>query len=153
MTKVASKFSAVESRLQSALQMGDRMSQLESRLEAHSELHSRMNRLESRLGTHSELHSRVNRLEASMAPDPEQERLISRISAKLDGLERARGGEGGRSLGSQSIRPTARSSDRDDAFLGATADDREGRIGYLQGRIEKLKELRTRYEAEEEGVA
>jgi hypothetical protein len=152
MNKVASKFSAVESRLQSAMQMGDRVAQLESRMEAHSELHSRINRLESRLGSHSELHSRVNKLEASMAPDPEQERLIARISAKLDSLERARGGEGeaARNLGAQSYRPTARSGDRDDAqFLGASADDREGRISYLQSRIEKLKELRSRYEAEE----
>jgi hypothetical protein len=151
MTKVASKFSAVETRLQSAMQMGDRVAQLESRLEAHSDLHSRMSRLESRLGSHAELHSRVNRLEASMAPDPEQERLITRISAKLDSLERARGGEGeAHNLGAQSYRPTARSGEREDAqFLGASADDREGRINYLQSRIEKLKELRSRYEAEE----
>jgi hypothetical protein len=151
MNKVASKFSAVETRLQSAMQMGDRVAQLESRLEAHSDLHSRMSRLESRLGSHAELHSRVNRIEASMAPDPEQERLITRISAKLDSLERARGGEGeAHTLGAQSYRPTARSGEREDAqFLGASADDREGRISYLQSRIEKLKELRSRYEAEE----
>ena len=137
MNKVASKFAAVESRLQSAMQMGDRVAQLESRL-----------------GSHAELHSRVNRLEASMAPDPEQERLITRISAKLDSLERARGGEGeAHNLGAQSYRPTARSGEREDAqFLGASADDREGRISYLQSRIEKLKELRSRYELEEEAA-
>ena len=127
MAKVVSKFSAVESRLQSAMQLGDRVAQLESRLESHSALHSR-----------------VNRLEASMAPDPEQERLISRISAKLDTLERARPSTDG-------FRPTARRDGDDDGFLGAEAHhDREERISYLQSRIEKLKALRSRYEAEEE---
>ena len=47
----------------------------------------------------------------------------------------------------------ARSGEREDAhFLGASADDREGRISYLQSRIEKLKELRSRYELEEEAA-
>jgi hypothetical protein len=102
-----------------------------------------VNRLESRLGSHSELHSRVNKLEASMAPDPEQERLISRISAKLDTLER------GAKLGSE-FRPTARQGGGDDSLLGAEMHhDREERINYLQGRIERLKTLRTKYEQEE----
>lgn len=143
MSQVANKFSAVESRLQSATQLSDRVAQLESRLESHADLHSRMTRLESRIGSHTDLHTRINRLESSMAPDPEQERLISRISAKLDSLERAR------PLAAPMVDDHHHQSD---AFLGAqveTNHEREERINYLQNRIEKLKELRSRYEMEE----
>jgi len=124
MSQVASKFSAVESRLHSATQLSDRVAQLESRL-----------------GSHTDLHTRINRLESSMAPDPEQERLIARISAKLDSLERAR-----------PLAAPAVDDHHSDAYLGAqveTNHEREERINYLQNRIEKLKELRSRYEMEE----
>ena len=127
--KVADKFSLVESRLQSASQLSDRVEHLESRMGLHSDLHSRIAKLESRLDPRSDLHSRITKLESNMEPNPEQERLISRITAKLDKLER-------------------QPSEKEGAFLGAEHNDR---IDYLQNRIEKLKELRTRYENEEGG--
>lgn len=123
MNKVATKFSAVESRLQSATQLSDRVA-----------------RIESRLGSHADLHTRVTKLESGLAPDPEQERLIARIGAKLDKLER--------SNSTAVPQPVDRREDQHAALGVASVDDREDRINYLQNRIEKLKELRGRYEAE-----
>ena len=123
MNKVATKFSAVESRLQSATQLSDRVA-----------------RIESRLGSHADLHTRVTKLESGLAPDPEQERLIARIGAKLDKLER--------SNSTAVPQPVDRREDQHAALGVASVDDREDRINYLQNRIEKLKELRSRYEAE-----
>ena len=122
MNKVATKFSAVESRLQSATQLSDRVA-----------------RIESRLGSHADLHTRVTKLESGLAPDPEQERLIARIGAKLDKLERSN---------TAVPQPVDRREDQHAALGVASVDDREDRINYLQNRIEKLKELRGRYEAE-----
>jgi hypothetical protein len=133
MDKIASKFSQVEARLQSATQLEDRVAQLESRLL------DRVARVESRLTSGndpwtSDLHSRLSKLEAASVPDPEQERILSRINVKLDQLERGKTAK----LGASFEEPKE--------FLGA---EREQRIEYLQNRIEKLKDLRRKYELEE----
>jgi uncharacterized phage infection (PIP) family protein YhgE len=138
MGQISSKFSQIESQLSANKdseglinKVATKFSAVESRLQSATQLSDRVAQLESRLGSHSDLHARISRLESSLAPDPEQERLISRISAKLDRLER----------GAQPDEPAAA------VGLGASAD-REDRINYLQTRIEKLKELRSRYESE-----
>ena len=163
MGKIASKFSQVEARLQSATQLDDRVTQLESRLM------DRVSRVESRLPS-SDLHSRVSKLESSMAPDPEQERILSRINAKLDQLEQRNKArleyDEPRSksrIGSEYDEPRSKSrigseydEPRPKSRLGSEYDEprgnkleREERIEYLQSRIEKLKELRSKYEMEE----
>ena len=68
MNQIATKFTEVETRLKSAMQLSERVSELESRLS-------------SRGG--SEL-------------DPKQERLIASINSKLDLIERQRGLKAGR---------------------------------------------------------
>jgi uncharacterized phage infection (PIP) family protein YhgE len=138
MGQISAKFSRIESQLNAAKEseglmnkVATKFSAVESRLQSATQLSDRVARLESRLGSHADLHARVTKLESGLAPDPEQERLIARIGAKLDKLERSN------------------AAPQDD-HLGAAAsvDDREDRIQYLQNRIEKLKELRSRYEAE-----
>ena len=160
--KIANKFSAVEGKLQSAMQLHDRVSGLESRLDSHSDLHSRLTRLESKMDR-SDVHSRVSRLEAQMEPDPEHERILTRINSKLDQLESSRRNPLGSEMKRLEPLPhnsrSARSSSmershlgaqytKENDFLGAEAD-REQRIQYLQTRIEKLKELRGKYENED----
>lgn len=146
MGKIASKFSQVEARLQSATQLEDRVTQLESRLL------DRVARVESRLTSGndpwtSDLHSRLAKLEAAAAPDPEQERILARINAKLDQLERGKIANASVD-GRKSMAASFDEGRRD--FLGA---EREERIEYLQNRIEKLKDLRRKYELEEAGAA
>jgi hypothetical protein len=136
MSQISSKFSRIESQLNAAKEseglvnkVATKFSAVEASLQSAMQLSDRVARVESRLGSHSDLHSRVTKLESNLTPDPEQERLIARIGAKLDKLEQ----------NTRSPNPE---------FLGAPAgmDEREERIQYLQGRIEKLKELRSRYE-------
>lgn len=165
MSKIATKFSQVESKLQSATQLHDRVSELESKAQLHSRLHDRISTLESRVKP--DIHSRITQLEARLEPDPEQERLLSRINSKLEAIEQsarkqksvslASEFDNGRSrtLGSEfdNGRSRARSSDAreslsSDNALGSNAE-RDDRINFLQTRIEKLKELRSRYEIDE----
>jgi len=164
MNKIATKFSQVESKLQSAVQLHDRVAELESKAQLHSRLHDRVATLESRVKP--DLHSRIAELEARLAPDPEQERILSRINSKLEVLEQNARKQKTVSLGAEMDRPRSsmdrprssmdrsrsvdrsRSSDaREDTALGSNAE-REERINFLQTRIEKLKELRSRYEME-----
>ena len=116
MHQISSKFSILESRLQSQSTLNervkslearssssyssnnnnnnnnnqllhDRIAALESKLSLHSDLHGRVNHLESKLPNHSILSDRVSRVESQLRPDPEHDRLIMRINSKLDTIE------------------------------------------------------------------
>ena len=87
MTKIASKFTLLESRIASQSQLHDRVTQLESKHSSSNDLHSRLAHLESKIPNHTILSDRLSRLESKMQPDPEHDRLITRINAKLDIIE------------------------------------------------------------------
>ena len=91
---------------------------------------SKFSQVELKLQNATKLADRVARLESHLRPDPEQERLLTRINTKLDCLE------GG---GSKSV------------SLGAELGSNE-RIGYLKDSINKLSELKSKYEAEERSI-
>lgn len=149
MNKIATKFSQVESKLQSATQLHDRVSELESKAQLHARLHDRISTLESRIKP--DIHSRIAQLEARLEPDPEQERILSRINSKLEILEQSARKQKTVSLGADFDRPRSsmdRARPSEDMSLGSNAE-REERINFLQTRIEKLKELRSRYEMDE----
>ena len=140
MGQISSKFSAIESRLKESKdaealmsQISSKFSQVESRLQAATRLSDRVAAIEAK---HPDLHSRVTKLEAHLTPDPEQERILARINAKLDLLEQNARKSSGSSLGA-SYDPKPSHSEHDE------------RVKFLQNRIEKLKELRSRYESEE----
>jgi hypothetical protein len=148
----------------STAELHDRLTTLESKVRSggvSSDLHDRVAQLESKAQTH---HRRVSTLEAKMEPDPEQEKILARINAKLDMLEkqkrdnslRSSDNEPSRSLGARYGSLGAKyDSDRS---LGARAfdheprnlarDDNEDQIRMLKSRINKLQELRSRYENE-----
>ena len=119
MHQIASKFTLLESRLQS--QLNDRVSHSESKQPEASDLHSRLLHLESKTSSHSVLSDRMSRLEAQLRPDPEHGRIITRINAKLDTMENAQ-------------RP-------------APAENNE--LRFFQDRIDKLTAMRARYASEE----
>ena len=119
MKTITSKFTLLESRLQS--QLNDRVSHIESKLPDASDLHSRLLHLESKTSSHSVLSDRMSRLEAQLRPDPEHGRIITRINAKLDTMENAQ-------------RP-------------APAENNE--LRFFQDRIDKLTAMRARYASEE----
>lgn len=147
MTQIASRLQQVEPRLKSHADMGDRLARIESQLQSH-------------MGRVSNLESRIDR------PDPEQERILSRINSKLDILEQqqrtAKRGESSSSMINaeayrkpepiaphyndsrrsldQGSRPSSGAQHMDSDM------DRQERAKYLQTRIEKLKELRSKYE-------
>jgi len=141
-------------------QIASRLQQVEPRLQSHADLSDRVVSLESRLRSHADLHDRITTLEANARPDPEQERILARINAKLDILEdQQRNGRNKSVALSSQYEPERRfepnlSSSFDSrrsldsgprAHLDADMDKQE-RAKYLQTRIEKLKELRNRYE-------
>jgi hypothetical protein len=141
-------------------QIAARLHQVEPKLQSHANLSDRVVSLESRLRSHSDLHDRISTLEANARPDPEQERILMRINSKLDILEEQQH-NGKKSIGLSSqyeterrYEPTSLSSsfeNRRSLDSGARthldADmDKQERAKYLQSRIEKLKELRNRYE-------
>ena len=140
MGQIASKFTLLESRIQSQSNLGDRIAKLESKLSLHSDLHGRINHLESKLPTHSILSDRVSRVEAQLRPDPEHDRLVSRINAKLDMIENTQRMKLGSNAGSTSTRAPA-------GKLRSSADNDE--IRFIQDRVDKLTALRARYAKEE----
>ena len=138
MTQIASRLQQVEPKLREHANMGDRLARIESQLQSHV--------------------SRVANLEArSDRPDPEQARILSRINSKLDLLEEQQRSAKTTNLGAAAYRkpepvaPRASDSRRSldtgnsHAHLDAEMDKQE-RAKYLQTRIEKLKELRNKYE-------
>ena len=135
MTKIASTFTLLESRISSQSQLNDRVAHLESKLSNTSDLHSRLMHLESKAPNHSILSDRMSRLESQLKPDPEHDRLITRINAKLDTIENTQ------RMKLNSALPTTTTR------LGASADTSEMR--FMQDRIDKLTTLRARYAAEE----
>lgn len=138
MTKIASKFTLLESRISSQSQLNDRVAHLESKLSNTSDLHSRLMHLESKAPNHSILSDRMSRLESQLKPDPEHDRLITRINAKLDMIENTQ-----RMKLNSAQTPLPTTTTR----LGASADTSEMR--FMQDRIDKLTTLRARYAAEE----
>lgn len=165
LNQLVSKLDAVESQLRvnrdsEALmtQIATRLQQVEPKLQSHANLGDRLSRIESQLQTHV---GRVSNLEARTdRPDPNQERILARINSKLDLLEEQQ--KHGRTLGAAATTTTSRrpeparssvdsSSSRRSLDVGGRQPmesdmDREERARYLQTRIEKLKELRNKYE-------
>lgn len=130
MQQIASKFTLLESRLQSQASLNERIAILESKLSSHADLHNRVNHLESKYPSHDHLSNRVTRLESQLQPDPEHERLITRINAKLDMIEKA-----------QQTKLTSNAAE------GTRST--EGEMHFLQDRIDRLTALRARYAKEE----
>jgi hypothetical protein len=143
MHQIASKFTLLESRLQSQSSLSDRLAKLESKLSSHSDLHTRVNHLESKYpSSHDVLSTRLNRLESQMQPDPEHDRLIARINAKLDMIEHT-----------QRLKLNSNAEDRahSSTHLGAQAPNlsANSEMAFLQDRIDRLTALRARYAKEE----
>ena len=162
--RLSSKLDQVERQLtvnkeseQLMTQIASRLQQVEPRLRSHADLSDRVVSLESRMRNHVDIHDRVCNLEAAARPDPEQERILSRINAKLDILEEQQRRKPVAALSE----PERRSAPLGNAFdgrwsldsgrvqLDSDSMDKQERARYLQARIEKLKELRTRYESTE----
>ena len=129
MGRIASKFSNIESQLASAKEsealmsnIASKFSMVENKLQSATQLSDRVVRLEG-------LQSRITKLESHLKPDPEQEKILSRINSKMDQLERQQG--------SKTV-----------DFVGSERDER---INYLQERIGKLRELKAKYEIEDNG--
>jgi hypothetical protein len=140
MHQIASKFTLLESRLQSQSSLSDRLAKLESKLSSHSDLHTRVNHLESKYpSSHDVLSTRLNRIESQMQPDPDHDRLITRINAKLDMIEHTQ------RLKLNSSEDRAHHSS---THLGAQAAN-NNEISLLQDRIDRLTALRARYAKEE----
>jgi hypothetical protein len=144
MTKIASKFTLLESRIASQSQLHDRVTQLESKHSSSNDLHSRLAHLESKIPNHTILSDRLSRLESKMQPDPEHDRLITRINAKLDIIENSQKMK----LNSSSTTPMTTTR------LGASAAEHPAahdntEIRFLQERVDKLTALRARYSREE----
>ena len=133
--KISSKFNNLESKLEAHNEnntliesLANKFSKIESRIQTANQLHDRVSRLESRIDSHSDHSARLAQLEARPV-DPEQEKVLARIHSKLDQIDKQRG------------KPTPKFEEP----LGAENNDR---IKYLQSRINKLKELRSRYDDE-----
>ena len=136
--EISSKFGQIESHVRKQSQLHDRISNLESQFSAlrsssstrnpsPTKLHARINSLESEIAS----------LRASTEPHPDQERLLRKINARLDEIETKRAGK--TTLGARAAEPL-RTAPR--ASSGVSADRQQ----YLAARIDKLKELRSRYE-------
>ena len=128
-----------------------RLQHLEPRLRSHADMGDRLARIETQLQTHM---SKMTSLEARVdQPNPDQARVLTRINSKLDQLEEqqiAARRLAGREPTRKAAEPLASrhsmdSGSRPSAHLDAEMD-RQERAKYLQARIEKLKELRSKYE-------
>ena len=93
------------------------------------QISSKFNKIESHIRSQSQLHDRIRSLESEVSslrraaePHPDQERMLNKINARLDDWEQAR------SLGSR---------------VDSSADT--DRAKFLAARIDKLKELRSKY--------
>ena len=133
MTQIASRLQQVEPRLKSHADMGDRLARIESQLQSHV---SRVSNLESRADR----------------PDPEQARILARINSKLDLIEEQKNLSRRESMHRRPEPVVSRQSDSrrsldSGSHVNLDAEmDKQERAKYLQTRIEKLKELRSRYE-------
>jgi vacuolar-type H+-ATPase subunit I/STV1 len=104
-----------------------------------NEIAAKFDRIEGHVRNTAQLHDRIRSLESEVAslrsatiPHPEQERLLNKINERLDHWENSRAAAG---------KPTS-------TTLGARADTPVAgdRAEYLAARIDKLKELRSKYE-------
>lgn len=143
-TQIASRLQQVEPKLQSQASLGDRLSRIEASLQSHV---GRVNSLESRA--------------ASDTSGPDQERILSRINAKLDVLEEQQRNARLSAARTPAAEPrAAASSYREPSSVRRSIDtgservaqldaemDKQERAKFLQARIEKLKELRNKYES------
>ena len=143
-TQIASRLQQVEPKLQSQASLGDRLSRIEASLQSHV---GRVNSLESRA--------------ASDTSGPDQERILSRINAKLDVLEEQQRNARLSAARTPAVEPrAAASSYREPSSVRRSIDtgservaqldaemDKQERAKFLQARIEKLKELRNKYES------
>jgi TolA-binding protein len=140
MHEISAKFGQIESHIRNQGDASERISRLESQLSS----------LQSRGSSSTELHARIRSLESEVSelrtatePHPEQESLLRRINSRLDDIETKRGGSsdylGARSSESLKTAPAPRAAP---SSSGVTAE----RQKYLAARIDKLKELRSRYE-------
>ena len=130
--RLSSRFENVERKLTENREAEGLMSQIVSKFaQVESKLHSATLVGDRVAKVEAKLQSRIAELESRLKPDPEQERLLTRINAKLDRLE-----EGG--MASKRVEPSP-------TLVGA---ERADRINYLQDRIAKLNELKSKYQAE-----
>jgi predicted nucleic acid-binding Zn-ribbon protein len=139
MHEISAKFGQIESHIRNQGDSSERISRLESQLSS----------LQSRGSSSTELHARIRSLESEVSelrtatePHPEQESLLRRINSRLDDIETKRGDSdylGARSSESLKTAPAPRAAP---SSSGVTAE----RQKYLAARIDKLKELRSRYE-------
>ena len=132
MTQIASRLQQVEPRLQSQANLADRVASLESRLQTHT--------------------NRVSSLESQAQPDANQERILARINSKLDILEEQQRSskrlmQEKESFSDRKVESFRKEPERKSMEAHMEADmDKQERARYLQNRIEKLKELRGKYE-------
>ena len=136
--EISSKFAQIESHVRKQSQLNDRLSNLESQFATLNSSSS------TRTPSPTKLHARINSLESEVAslrsstePHPDQERLLRKINARLDEIETKRAGK--TTLGSRADEPL-RTATR--STPGVAADRQQ----YLAARIDKLKELLSRYE-------
>jgi hypothetical protein len=107
-----------------------------------NEIASKFDKIEGHVRTQTQLHDRIRGLETEVAslrrvaePHPDQERLLYKINARLDDWERSRSlAKSGPSLGARVSEPLRSNASPD-------------RAEYLASRIDKLKELRSKYES------
>ena len=140
--EISSKFGQIESHVRQQSKLNDRINNLESQFASLTR--SSSSSTSTRNPSPTKLHARINSLESEVAslrastePHPDQERLLRKINARLDEIETKRAGRS--TLGSRADEPlqtAPRSSP------GVAADRQQ----YLAARIDKLKELRSRYE-------
>ena len=127
--EIAAKFGKIEKHILSA----------QSDNATINEIASKFDKIEGHVRNQTQLHDRIRGLETEVAslrrvaePHPDQERLLLKINARLDDWERSRSlAKSGPSLGARVSEPNS------------TPD----RAEYLASRIDKLKELRSKYES------
>jgi chromosome segregation ATPase len=139
--EISSKFGQIESHVRQQSKLSDRLNNLESQF---ASIRSSSSSSSTRNPSPTKLHARINSLESEIAslrastePHPDQERLLRKINARLDEIETKRAGRS--TLGSRADEPL-RTAPR--SSPGVAADRQQ----YLAARIDKLKELRSRYE-------
>ena len=155
LTRLGSQLNAVEDQLirnsgdnSTIHEISAKFGQIESHLRKQGQLHDRIDTIESQLASlksakPTELHSRIRSLESEVAslrastePHPDQEGLLRKINARLDEFESAK---------RTNVRLGAR-ADLESSPASSSNASPDRRQQYLSTRLEKLKELRSRYE-------
>lgn len=171
MTQLAARLQQVEPRLQSHAALSDRITALESRAQLHSELHDRVKSLEAAVRPDPEQERILARINAKLdiLEDQQQQHRARNARAPPPIAGDAHFDEFDRrptaASSSSKLRPASHYESRDSRAATTTTGgrssldaeatslhldaemERQDRIKYLQTRIEKLKELRSRYES------